>query len=254
MDPGVMQGIQVGQVASLAERSLAAGKATISTPHLWPLLEEGIRAYQESQDARINGLRLDVKLLVRLGIENGFLLPLWIVQPQGCRSEAPHEPAVRAGAGLAGGVDGPERPPQPPILLGHAQQLGDDGVGGGVYGPGNKDSRVALNSDLGFSIFPGVTIHGGLLSQGTIAGFGLESNFDGWLQGHMLYLRPQFRGRGLVKAYLDGALELCRREGLRGSFFVSTLDCWKTPRYGYKIGGSIEQSIGPTAHLYWRLA
>lgn len=77
---------------------------------------------------------------------------------------------------------------------------------------------------------------------------------DGWLQGHIMYLRPEFRGRGLVPAYFDAALALCRHSGLRGMFFVSTLERWRKNPCGFRIGGSIEQQNGPTAHLYWRLA
>jgi GNAT superfamily N-acetyltransferase len=249
------------------ELQVAQTDVALPGPHLWPLLQEGIRAYQEGQDAKINGLSLDVEGLVRLGLENGFLVPLWITLHD--RADGGSKPGGLGDRGEVALQVGPETTdalPQPLDLLGQAQDFGNEGIGP-VFGMPQElhgvvevapireaAAAVRLVGDGARGVLPGVAVHGSLLSRPTIAGFDLVSVFEDFLQGHIMYLRPEFRGRGLVPAYFDAALALCRRQGLRGMFFLSTLPRWRNAAYRFRIGGSIEQFNGPDVTLYWRLA
>lgn len=77
---------------------------------------------------------------------------------------------------------------------------------------------------------------------------------DGLLQGHVLWLRPEYRGRGLVRRYFEAALDLCRERGLEGMYFLSTLDRWRRDPHGFRMGWSMKQAGGPPVQLYWKEA
>jgi GNAT superfamily N-acetyltransferase len=61
---------------------------------------------------------------------------------------------------------------------------------------------------------------------GELLGFNILSKADGWLEGGLLYIRPERRGKGLGRATNAPVLELARAKGLRGLRFLSTRDLW----------------------------
>lgn len=81
---------------------------------------------------------------------------------------------------------------------------------------------------------------------------------DGWLQGHLLYLTPESRGKGIVPRYFDWAVAQARAEGLPGFGFWSTLPRWESfrqlpnGRIGFTIAGAVRQNNGVEALLYRR--
>lgn len=86
--------------------------------------------------------------------------------------------------------------------------------------------------------------------------FDVVSVFHGYLQGHLLWVAPEYRGRGLVGQYFDAALAVAGRHGLKGFMFLSTLPFWewRAPRYGFEARGCIRQSKGPDVIGWFREA
>ena len=73
----------------------------------------------------------------------------------------------------------------------------------------------------------------------------------GWVSGHLLWIKPEHRGRDLARrAYFPAVLDLALERGAKGFRFLSTLDRWK----GCKIFNQelyLRQSGGPDVWAYW---
>lgn len=69
----------------------------------------------------------------------------------------------------------------------------------------------------------------------------------------MLFLRPEHRGKGLVSAYFDAALEMARASGLDGMIFASTLERWKTRPEGFTMVSQYKQQNGVEVNFYRRI-
>lgn len=84
-------------------------------------------------------------------------------------------------------------------------------------------------------------------------GFDIVSLRDGWLEGHLLYVRPEHRG-GVWPAYVKAVTQLCRDEDLRGFHFCSTLPMWRTKALaaGFQVGWTLTQMDGTEVVEYYR--
>ena len=72
-----------------------------------------------------------------------------------------------------------------------------------------------------------------------------------WLLGHMVFLKPEHRGKGLMPAYLAAVVGLARQRGLVGHRFLSTRPAWK----GCKLFSRelyLQQKGGPDVYAFWR--
>lgn len=99
--------------------------------------------------------------------------------------------------------------------------------------------------------------HSPLLSRASIAqpvGFDVLSLQDGFLQGHLLFLAPEHRGRGLCGAYFDAVTRLARESGHRGFCFLSTLPKWRRNEYPFSRRLHMRQADGTEVRRYWREA
>lgn len=137
------------------------------------------------------------------------------------------------------------------LFLGEAQEVGDEAVDRPIHG-----SFFVKGDGKGVEIDVGVPVQ--LLQQrrGQRAAhlFDIVSVFHGYLQGHLLWVTPEYRGRGLVGGYFDAALDVARRHGLKGFMFLSTLPFWewRAPRYGFTARFRIIQDDGPDAIAWFR--
>lgn len=87
----------------------------------------------------------------------------------------------------------------------------------------------------------------GLFFDGAeLVGFNVVSAGAGWLEGHMLYIRPGARGRGLGSATNAAVLRLARERGLRGFRFLSTREGW----HGLDAAPYLTQADGTPVYAY----
>lgn len=95
--------------------------------------------------------------------------------------------------------------------------------------------------------------HDSLLSHSSILGFAIVStDAKAWLLGHLVYFKPEYRGKGLMPAYLEAVVDLARSRGLVGHRFLSTRPAWK----GCKLFSSelyMKQKGGPDVYAYWKV-
>lgn len=72
------------------------------------------------------------------------------------------------------------------------------------------------------------------------------------MSGHLLWIKPEHRGRDLARrAYFPAVLRYARKAGATGFRFLSTLECWK----GCKLFSSelyLKQEGGPDVIAYWK--
>lgn len=218
------EGVRSFEDALLAKPRLVLHLASNPFDHL-DLLEEGVRAYEQTSDARVDGRLLDIRKILRDGFRSGRLDLLLIAQNQ-------HERLAEEKGEALGGMD--------EDAVGTEEQCRRVEAGTGMSGGGS-------------AAFAG---HELLLSPPTIpqiVGFDVVSVHRNWLQGHQVYLKPTHRGKGLLAAYFDAALALASSRGLDGMFFWSTLDRWlQKPPKGFKMKGQLKQSNGVMVRSFWR--
>ncbi len=77
---------------------------------------------------------------------------------------------------------------------------------------------------------------------------------DNFLQGHLLFLEPEHRGRGLCGVYFDAVTELARVSGCKGFQFLSTLPKWGKGEYPFERRLHMRQGDGTEVWRYWREA
>ena len=65
-----------------------------------------------------------------------------------------------------------------------------------------------------------------LLVAGDVAGLALVGEMGDWLQGHLLYLLPGFRGQRLAERHLPAMADLARSRGLAGFRIFSSSRRW----------------------------
>jgi GNAT superfamily N-acetyltransferase len=58
-------------------------------------------------------------------------------------------------------------------------------------------------------------------------GYDIASTSQGWLEGHQIYLCPEFRGQGFAQLYFKAALALAESMGLKGFRFAAPPGRWK---------------------------
>jgi len=75
---------------------------------------------------------------------------------------------------------------------------------------------------------------------------------DGYLQAHLLYLEPEYRGRGLCGTYFDAVTDLARQGGHRGFQFLSTLPKWQKGEYPFLRRLHLRQDDGTEVWRYFR--
>lgn len=211
-----------GPVPSEAPELLFLHVASNPFDHL-DLLEEGVLAYEQTSDARVDDRLLDIRKILRDGFRGGRLDLLLLV---------PYEDSE--GPGLK-------------IKENHNVFAGQDVA----------TSASQNNLFCGKRLYRAdLASHSPLLSPATIpqiVGFDVVSVHRNWLQGHLLFLRPAWRGKGLVAAYFNAALALARSRGLDGMFFWSTLERWlQKPPEGFTMKGSFKQSNGVVVRSFWR--
>lgn len=74
----------------------------------------------------------------------------------------------------------------------------------------------------------------------------------GWLCGHLLYLKPEHRGQGLIRrAYFPAVIELARGLGATGFRFLSTLPAWRSVTILHSEL-YLKQKNGPDVIAFWR--
>lgn len=80
----------------------------------------------------------------------------------------------------------------------------------------------------------------------------MSTDERGWLQGHLLYVKPEHRGRDLAhRAYFPAVLDLCCATGAKGFRFLSTLERWKRSSI-FHYEQYLRQKGGPVVHAYWK--
>lgn len=78
------------------------------------------------------------------------------------------------------------------------------------------------------------------------------SRQDQWLNGQLLYLKPEHRGQGLIRRlYFPAALGLARASGLKGFRFLSTLERWKSVTFLHQER-FMQQETGPEVWAFWK--
>jgi ribosomal protein S18 acetylase RimI-like enzyme len=206
-----------------AKDDLTIGAPSISPPVLlqlacaanpldfWPLIERGFAEWSRTSDAMIDGAPFEGALdLFRHGLGSGAL-DLFL----GVLDGAPEKPREVL-----------ERFVFPALPVESASQAPE------VEGCGVVQDAKQLIGEPGCRFVPCL--------------FDVVSVFHGHLQGHLLWVAPEYRGRGLVGQYFDAALAVARRHGLNGFMFLSTLPFWerRAPRYGFEARGCIRQPNG----------
>lgn len=162
------------------------------------MFEAGFREWYQTSDARLNGRRLPVKRLLRLfrtGFTTGGMELVLLTLYQ--RIDADADASVA------------DRP------------LDADNQHSIVY-VGRATTETARRESHGCH-------HHALLSPASIPqviGFDAISRWGGMLQGHLLYLKPQYRGQGFCRLYFSAMLDFCREGGFEGFRFLSTLPHW----------------------------
>lgn len=222
------------------------------------LLEEGVRAYEQTSDARVDGRLLDVRKILRDGFRRGRLDLLLI------REHGPQDRLQGVGH-LRHRGKGVEFTKRLDLLLIAQNQHGrlaeekGEALGGmdeDAVGTEEQCRRVEAGTGMSGGSSAAFAGHELLLSPPTIpqiVGFDVVSVHRNWLQGHQVYLKPTHRGKGLLAAYFDAALALASSRGLDGMFFWSTLDRWlQKPPKGFKMKGQLKQSNGVMVRSFWR--
>lgn len=201
----------------------------------WPLIERGFAEWSRTSDALIDGAPFEGALdLFRDGLGSGRL----------------------------------------DLFLGHLETPGSAEADLQVVASGAVPDQEALFQDLGVNreveqgaqarpIHPAVPGEQGRVDSlggcrpqqlAEPALYDIVSVFHGYLQGHLLWVAPEYRGRGLVGQYFDAALAVAERHGLKGFMFLSTLPFWerRAPRYGFEARGCIRQPNGPDVIGWFR--
>lgn len=113
-----------------------------------------------------------------------------------------------------------------------------------------EDSRGSVTGQLPDPARP----DGETPQDSTLVGFDVVSRLKNQLQGHVLYLLPEHRHRGLLRRYFDAALDLARERGLTAMSFVTQNPAWvgRAEHCGFRCGWSSEQEGHVTLRAYFR--
>lgn len=69
---------------------------------------------------------------------------------------------------------------------------------------------------------------------------------DGWLEGHLLYLKPEYRGSGRGRETNTAVLRLAVERGFKGFRFLSTRPAWKD----FDVAPHLTQADGTPVYTY----
>ncbi len=221
-------GAQDGLLAEVLADPAVSLQVTANPFDFWPLIERGFAEWSRTSDALIDGAPVKGALdLFRRGLRDGVLdLFLWGVSAieEGLSSAVPDHKSFLQDLGLDRLVDqGTESGPLDPPIPGENSRVNPFRIGAA-----QQPSEPLL--------------------------YDIVSVFHGYLQGHLLWVAPEYRGRGLVGQYFDAALAVARWHGLKGFMFLSTLPFWerRAPRYGFEARGCIRQPSGPDVIGWFR--
>lgn len=193
----------------------------------WPLIERGFAEWSRTGDALLDGAPFPGALdLFRDGLGSGrfdLFLGMPAIEEVLGRAISEQEPLFQD-LRLEGLINQcPDTGPLHPAIPGE-----NGGVDPLRIGPAQQPAKPLL--------------------------YDIVSVFHGYLQGHLLWVAPEYRGRGLVGQYFDAALAVAKRHGLNGFMFLSTLPLWerRAPRYGFEARGCIRQPNGPDVVGWFR--
>lgn len=86
-----------------------------------------------------------------------------------------------------------------------------------------------------------------------IFGFDVVTIGDEWIEGHLLWIRPELRQRGLAGLYFEAVVDLARSLGLKGFRFLSTLPYWRSSTLLHQETYLVQEN-GVTVTEYWKEA